>query len=111
TCESKGLEMKRRANLLCRVVLIGLVGSIAGSFVSTPLYAQGAIGQPKGDPTGATTGTAVDVPVKDAKNPTLAEVMETVGHNRIAINFVWTLLAGFLVVFAQRVFEEVKSTC
>ena len=90
--------MKRRANLLCKVVLIAILGCVAGSFVSQPVYAQGAIGQPKGDPNGAATGTAADVPVKDPKNPTLAEVMETVGHNRIAINFVWTLLAGFLVM-------------
>ena len=43
------------------------------------------------DPTGAATGTAADVAVKDAANPTLAEVMETVGHNKISINFVWML--------------------
>jgi Amt family ammonium transporter len=49
------------------------------------------------------------VPVKDAKNPTLAEVMETVGHNRIAINFVWTLLAGFLVMFMQAGFAMVET--
>ena len=55
-------------------------------------YAQGAIGQ--GDPTGAATGTAKDVTVKDAEESDHSEVMETVGHNKIAINFVWTLLAG-----------------
>ena len=48
--------------------------------------------RPGGDPTGAATGTAKDVTVKDAANPTLAEVMETVGHNKISINFVWTLV-------------------
>jgi Amt family ammonium transporter len=62
-----------------------------------------------GDPTGAATGTARDVPVKDPKSPTLPEVMETVGHNRIAINFVWTLLAGFLVMFMQAGFALVET--
>jgi Amt family ammonium transporter len=61
------------------------------------------------DPTGATTGTAKDVPVKDPKNPTLAEVMDTVGHNKISINFVWTLMAGFLVMFMQAGFALVET--
>ena len=49
--------MKRRANLLCKVVITALLAFSAGSFVAPyTLQAQGAIGQ--GDPTGATTGTA-----------------------------------------------------
>src|SRR5882672_2034674 len=106
----KGLEMKRRANLLCKVVITALLALTVGSFVAPgTLHAQGAIGQVKGDPTGATTGTAADVPVKDAKNPTLAEVMEVVGHNKIAINFVWTLVCGFLVMFMQAGFAMVET--
>src|SRR5204863_4952093 len=62
-----------------------------------------------GAPTGAATGTAADVPVKDPKNPTMSEVMDTVGHNKIAINFVWTLLAGFLVMFMQAGFAMVET--
>ncbi len=61
------------------------------------------------DPTGATTGTAKDVAVKDAANPTLREVMDTVGHNRIAINIVWTLITGFLVMFMQAGFALVET--
>jgi Amt family ammonium transporter len=61
------------------------------------------------DPTGAITGTAADVPVKDAANPTLAEVMETVGHNKISINIVWTLITGFLVMFMQAGFAMVET--
>jgi Amt family ammonium transporter len=65
---------------------------------------------PKGpDPTGAVTGTAADVPVKDAKNPTLLEVMDTVGHNKISINIMWTLLTGFLVMFMQTGFAMVET--
>src|SRR5262249_40928138 len=57
---------------------------------------------PKGpDPTGAATGVASDVPVKDAAKPTLLEVMDNVGHNKISINIVWTLVTGFLVMFMQ----------
>jgi ammonium transporter, Amt family len=66
--------------------------------------------EPKGpDPTGAVTGTAADVPVKDAAKPTLVEVMETVGHNKIAINITWTLLTGFLVMFMQTGFAMVET--
>src|SRR5262245_2162412 len=65
---------------------------------------------PRGpDPTGAATGTAADVPVKDAAAPTLPEVMETVGHNKIAINFVWVLVTGFLVMFMQTGFAMVET--
>ena len=64
---------------------------------------------PANDPGGAATGTAKDVPVKDPANPTLGEVMETVGHNRVAINVVWTLLAGFLVMFMQAGFALVET--
>jgi Amt family ammonium transporter len=65
---------------------------------------------PRGpDPTGATTGTAADVPVKDAAKPTLVEVMDTVGHNKIAINIVWTLITGFLVMFMQAGFAMVET--
>jgi ammonium transporter, Amt family len=68
-----------------------------------------AVVQAQGDPTGAMTGTARDVPVKDAAHPTLPEVMDTVGHNKIAINFVWTLFTGFLVMFMQAGFAMVET--
>ena len=42
-------------------------------------------------------------------NPTLPEVMETVGHNKISINIVWTLVAGFLVMFMQAGFAMVET--
>jgi Amt family ammonium transporter len=61
------------------------------------------------DPTGDNTGTASDVPVKDAASPTVSEVMATVGHNKIAINLVWTLLTGFLVMFMQAGFALVET--
>jgi Amt family ammonium transporter len=72
--------------------------------------AAAAATTPKGpDPTGAVTGTAADVTVKDPAKPALAEVMETVGHNKIAINIVWTLVTGFLVMFMQAGFALVET--
>src|SRR5216117_2459634 len=70
---------------------------------------QTEVKAPASDPSGSATGTAKDVPVKDSANPTLGEVMETVGHNRVAINVVWTLLAGFLVMFMQAGFALVET--
>jgi len=100
--------MKRRASLFWNVVIAGLLTfGVASIIAPYRLSAQGAIGQ--GDPTGATTGTAKDVAVKDPANPTLGEVMDTVGHNRISINIMWTLITGFLVMFMQAGFAMVET--
>lgn len=61
------------------------------------------------DPAGTVTGTIADVTAKEAGNPTLQEVAETAGHNKIAINMVWTLIAGFLVMFMQAGFAMVET--
>jgi Amt family ammonium transporter len=97
----------RRA-LLVTFLAFGTAAAIS-TFAPATVFAQGAIAQPKGDPTGAVTGKAADVTVKDANAPTLPEVMDTIGHNKIAINFVWTLLCGFLVMFMQAGFAMVET--
>src|SRR6266853_4680869 len=64
----------------------------------------------KGDPGGTITGTVNDIPVSDTKaGITLADVVNTVGQNRIAINFVWTLVTGYLVMFMQAGFAAVET--
>ena len=40
---------------------------------------------------------------------TLADTANQVGQNKIAINFVWTLVTGFLVMFMQAGFAMVES--
>src|SRR2546422_8900367 len=56
----------------------------------------------RGDPGGTLTGTVNDVPASDAqKGVTLGDTVNQVGQNKVAINFVWTLVAGFLVMFMQ----------
>jgi Amt family ammonium transporter len=63
-----------------------------------------------GDPGGTLTGTVSDVPAADAKvGPTLADVANQVGQNKVAVNFVWTLITGFLVMFMQAGFAMVES--
>ena len=61
------------------------------------------------DPTGATTGTIKDITAKEAGKPVLAEIAEAVGHNKISINMVWTLITGFLVMFMQAGFAMVET--
>jgi len=64
----------------------------------------------KGDPGGTLTGTAADIVMADPKaGLTIADVVNQVGQNRIAINFVWTLVAGFLVMFMQAGFALVET--
>src|SRR5439155_4806014 len=64
----------------------------------------------KGDPGGTKTGTVSDVVAADTKKGlTLADVVNQAGQNRIAVNFVWTLIAGFLVMFMQAGFALVET--
>ncbi len=88
--------------------------SISTSTTSAPVLAP--------DPSGANTGGVADVvgatagspTAKDLKNlgpkePLALKLADTVGHNRIAINIVWTLVAGFLVMFMQAGFAMVET--
>jgi len=63
-----------------------------------------------GDPGGTLTGTISDVPVSDSKaGLTLSDVGNQVGQNKIGINFTWTLICGFLVMFMQAGFAMVEA--
>jgi len=72
------------------------------SLAPTNLFAQA-------DPTGAKTGTIKDVSAAKPGEPTLTEVAEAVGHNKIATNIMWTLLTAFLVMFMQAGFAMVET--
>jgi Amt family ammonium transporter len=76
----------------------------------------------KPDPSGANTGGAEDVvgasanaPSADelkamaAKEPLAAKLADVIGHNRIAVNFAWTLICGFLVMFMQAGFAMAET--
>src|SRR6202158_882178 len=77
---------------------------VAGGPVAT------ADARAKGDPDGSLTGTASDVTVSDAKKGiTIGDVVNQVGQNKVAINFVWTLVTGFLVMFMQAGFAIVET--
>src|SRR5256712_5858604 len=66
--------------------------------------------QAKGDPGGSLTGTVNDVAVSDSKKGlTLGDALNQIGQNKVAINFVWTLITGFLVMFMQAGFALVET--
>lgn len=62
-----------------------------------------------GDPSGISTGTALDVRSATPGSPSLSELAAEVGHNKIALNFVWTLISGFLIFFMQAGFALVET--
>ncbi len=63
-----------------------------------------------GDPGAERYGTVNDVTVSDTKKGlTLADLANQVGQNKVAINFVWTLVTGFLVMFMQAGFAIVET--
>ena len=93
-------------------------GSTAPAARATPITDAGmkAVEAPKadlranGDPDGALTGTVADISVSDAKKGiSIGDVLNQIGQNKIAINFVWTLIAGFLVMFMQAGFALVET--
>src|ERR1035437_442422 len=61
------------------------------------------------DATGAKTGTISDVTAVTAGKPTTEEIGAETGHNKIAINLMWTLITGFLVMFMQAGFALVET--
>lgn len=93
--------MKLLAHKNMRFIITGL--ALMFITVSTISFAG------ESDPSGTKTGTIADVPAAKPGEPTLAELGDAVGHSRIAINFIWTLIAGFLVMFMQAGFAMVET--
>jgi Amt family ammonium transporter len=115
--------MRRGMQWVLAVVVLVFVSLVVLSPVSraedTAAPAAAAL-QP--DPSGANSGGAADVvgatagaPTADdmqklaANEPLAAKLADVVGHNRVAINFVWTLVCGFLVMFMQAGFAMAET--
>ncbi len=60
------------------------------------------------DPTGATTGSAKDVPAEIPGLPSINEIGQSMGQTRVALNILWTMIAGFMVMFMQAGFSLVE---
>ena len=74
------------------------------------------------DPSGTNIGGAADVvgatpaaPTKEdmekmgANEPLAVKLADVIGHNRLAINMMWTLFCGFLVMFMQAGFAMAET--
>ena len=61
------------------------------------------------DPSGTNTGTATEISAATPGSPTIMEVANQVGHNKVALNIMWTLITGFLVMFMQAGFAMVET--
>ncbi|HEY5999108.1 MAG TPA: ammonium transporter [bacterium] len=102
--------MKRALRFTAAVLLAAILLHWLPALAATP------------DPAGTATGTAADVvgvtagaPTNDdlktlgEKEPLALKLADVIGHNRIAINFVWTLICGFLVMFMQAGFAMAET--
>jgi ammonium transporter, Amt family len=61
------------------------------------------------DPNGSATGNAATLAAAKPGEPTLAEVAAEAGHSKVAINMMWTLITGFIVMFMQAGFALVET--
>jgi ammonium transporter, Amt family len=113
-------------------MILSLIVAIAGGLVfaedqAAPPAPAAAAAVPAApalqpDPSGANTGGAGDVvgasagaPSADdmkkmaAAEPLAAKLADVIGHNRIALNVMWTLVCGFLVMFMQAGFAMAET--
>ncbi len=117
---------KKMRQLLC-VLCLGMCLFMAGTAYAgyempgaSSLPAAPAVLMP--DPSGTNTGGVADVIGATANAPTKQDMIrmakaeplavklaDVIGHNRIAINFMWTLLCGFLVMFMQAGFALAET--
>ena len=74
--------------------------------IGSACYADGTR---KPDPGGVSTGTVSDIPAAKPGEPDSAEVLNTIGHNKVSINMMWVLITGFLVMFMQAGFAMVET--
>lgn len=93
--------MRKKINWL--FVSFFVLFSLVAAFPAVVLADQQA------DPTGANTDYSSYVASSTGDAPSLADVTSAVGHNSVAINIMWTLLAGFLVMFMQAGFAMVET--
>jgi len=113
------MEIGKRWGWKIAVSALILTVALAGKVLSqdkpaTPPAAPAAAPAPapppsKPDPAGTATGGIGDVAAKEAGKPTLLEIAEQAGKNKISINMMWTLLTGFLVMFMQAGFALVET--
>lgn len=111
------MTIGRKWSVKLAVCAVFLVLALAGKVLSqdkpapAPAAAAAAPAPPpaKPDPSGTVTGGIADVTAKEAGKPSIAEIADAVGHNKVAINVMWTLITGFLVMFMQAGFALAET--
>ncbi len=115
--------MNKKIFFILAMLLSFLAAMVGGpGFADEPVNPRTKVSAHEPDPSGANTGGAPDVvgvsagaPTADdlkklaPNEPLAAKLADVVGHNRIAINIIWTLMAGFLVMFMQAGFAMVGT--
>ena len=94
--------MRKKVNGLVVCFLVLLIMGVAFPAI--------AMADQRADPTGTNTdysGSVISSTQGGAAS--LADVASATGHNTVAINIMWTLLAGFLVMFMQAGFAMVET--
>jgi hypothetical protein len=95
------------ATLACGGCVAGSAGAADKTADIEAISGRSAADLAIGYPSGILTGT---IPVSDSKvGLTLPDVVNTVGQNRIAVNFLWTLVTGYLAMFMQAGFAAVET--
>jgi len=105
---------RMRAAILLSMVAVAVLGIgvlAANAQTSAPPACGGKV-TGLGDPCGDNTGNSVDV--VGTPSPTLNQenfqtVTDAVGKTKIGLNFTWTLVTGFLVMFMQAGFALVET--
>ncbi|MFH0998045.1 MAG: ammonium transporter [Pseudomonadota bacterium] len=108
--------------IMILVAFVSLCSTASFLLAEEPVQAVQAVPEPVPDPSGTSTGGAADVigatagaPTADdmknfaASEPLAFKLADVVGHNRIAINMVWMLVCGFLVMFMQAGFALAET--
>ncbi|OGX00897.1 MAG: ammonium transporter [Omnitrophica bacterium RIFCSPLOWO2_02_FULL_45_16] len=90
-----------------RILIISALALFAGAILLPSALLEASPLAP--DPNGCNTGTIQDVQAAIPGKPTIEELGAVVGHNKISINIVWALVAGFLVMFMQPGFAMVET--
>jgi ammonium transporter, Amt family len=86
-----------------------LLTCIVVVFALTSVFTSNVYAERLPDPTGASTGNASEVSAANPGEPTAKEVADLAGHNKVAINMMWVLITGFLVMFMQAGFAMVET--
>lgn len=86
-----------------------LLFCIVVAFLSIIVFNNTAFAERSVDPSGANTGNKSEIIAANPGEPTIGEVADFAGHNKIAINMMWVLITGFLVMFMQAGFAMVEA--